>query len=53
LEEGRALPSPNQLKGKILIKNKKLKPEQEAEGESAYGKLILIHIVACRNYDAI
>ncbi|EDO42237.1 predicted protein [Nematostella vectensis] len=36
LEEGRPLPSPNQLRGKILIKNKKLKPEQEAEGESSF-----------------
>jgi len=41
LEEGRPLPSPNQLRGRILIKNKKLKPEQEAEGESSYGNVYL------------
>lgn len=28
-EQGRALPSPNDLKRKILIKNKRLKPEVE------------------------
>ena len=33
LEEGRPLPSPSHLKRRIIIKNKKLKPEQE-EGES-------------------
>lgn len=36
LEEGRALPSPSHLKGKIVIKNKKLKPEQECEEFSDY-----------------
>lgn len=41
LEEGRPLPSPNQLRGRILIKNKKLKPEQEAEGETSYGNAYL------------
>jgi len=35
LEEGIPLPSPNHLKRKIIIKNKKLKPEQESEGEYA------------------
>lgn len=29
LEQGKALPSPNDLKRKILIKNKRLKPEVE------------------------
>ena len=29
LEPGMALPSPNQLKRKILIKNKRLKPDVE------------------------
>lgn len=33
LEEGKPLPSPSLLKGKIIVKNKKLKPEQEYEGE--------------------
>jgi len=33
LEEGRPLPSPSHLKRRIIIKNKKLKPEQECEGE--------------------
>ena len=33
LEEGRPLPSPSHLKRRIIIKNKKLKPEQE-EGEN-------------------
>lgn len=41
LEEGKPLPSPNALKGKILIKNKKLKPEQEAEGDSFMGESLL------------
>lgn len=36
LEEGRPLPSPSHLKGKIIIKNKKLKPEQECEEFSDY-----------------
>lgn len=40
LEEGVPLPSPSHLKRKIIIKNKKLKPEQESEGE--YGTLVKI-----------
>ncbi|XP_015762799.1 PREDICTED: 1-phosphatidylinositol 4,5-bisphosphate phosphodiesterase-like [Acropora digitifera] len=36
LEEGRPLPSPSHLKGKIIIKNKKLKPEQECDEFSDY-----------------
>ena len=31
LEEGKPLPSPQVLKGRIIIKNKKLKPEQEQD----------------------
>ena len=42
IEEGRPLPSPSHLKRKIIIKNKKLKPEQEMEGE----KLILFRYIS-------
>ncbi|XP_067942497.1 1-phosphatidylinositol 4,5-bisphosphate phosphodiesterase beta-4-like [Watersipora subatra] len=38
LKPGVPLPSPNQLKGKILIKNKKLKPEVEHEQLERYYK---------------
>ena len=42
IEEGRPLPSPSHLKRKIIIKNKKLKPEQEMEGE----KIILFSYIS-------
>ncbi|KAM6906245.1 1-phosphatidylinositol 4,5-bisphosphate phosphodiesterase beta-4 [Lycodopsis pacificus] len=38
IESGRALPSPNELKRKILIKNKRLKPEVEQKQLEAFKK---------------
>ncbi|XP_028253084.1 1-phosphatidylinositol 4,5-bisphosphate phosphodiesterase beta-4 [Parambassis ranga] len=38
IESGRSLPSPNELKRKILIKNKRLKPEVEQKQLEAFKK---------------
>ncbi|KAF4790379.1 1-phosphatidylinositol 4,5-bisphosphate phosphodiesterase beta-4 [Turdus rufiventris] len=40
LEQGKALPSPNDLKRKILIKNKRLKPEVEKKQLDALKKMM-------------
>ena len=47
LEPGRPLPSPNDLKRKILIKNKRLKPEVEKSKSNTliYGRSIrMLHV---------
>lgn len=44
IESGRPLPSPNELKRKILIKNKRLKPEVE---QSKHGTQPVYRLHSC------
>ena len=44
MEPGRPLPSPNELKRKILIKNKRLKPEVEQSMYTANYVLQLLNM---------
>lgn len=52
IESGRPLPSPNDLKRKILIKNKRLKPEVEQSKQRTHlvGRLDswFIYVLTCR-----
>lgn len=48
LEPGRPLPSPNDLKRKILIKNKRLKPEVEQRTYAAENEFVLCFYVCLK-----